>query len=851
MRMSSSSEKFSSARRRVDLVLVISLLLLVVLGVGAQEAPVVEPAPAATPTPSPTPIPAAEISNQAASTAAMLRAASKTDDLLPELEAIEGEFEKEREHLDTLSAETARRLEIDGPASVLEETEKTWRRVDARIDAWQQTLKDRAEAIDFLVLQISQQREVWQLTLSSANQEDLPPEVRQEVLNTLEVIDDTDASVRASRDAVLTLQSRISKVKTQVDDILAQQREEILRRRRGIVGIDSPSLWNAFSIPGVDGGPSEQISAMWVKNSSAIQEYLTEQAGPTIRHALFVAGFAIGLVFLRRKAEFWAQQDRSLEKTVRVLDRPFSASLVITILFGELFHPGAPAAWLDVLGLVLLFALLRVLPLMVPKTLQPAAYVLALLFFLDQATRLAPDGNLINRLLLLLLSVTAFFSCWWVERKLAAHRLVESNGWRAAVRTGNRLALASFVVGSLANIIGAVGFATLVIDGTLTSVFAAILVWVAAVLLRAVVRVILLTRVVKKLSIFRLHADSVRKVIFKVITFGAVLTWVIWTLDDFKVSDDVLNWLNAALDAEISFGEFSVVPGNILLFFFVIWLSFKISQLIRLELEADVLPRMDLPRGVPGAITRLTHYAVIVAGVMIAATAAGLDFSRMNLIIGALGVGIGFGLQNVVNNFVSGLILLFERPVRAGDRVQLTTLSGVVTNIGMRASIIRTWQGAEVIVPNANLISSEVINWTLSDDSHRIEIPVGVAYGTDPQTVMDLLASVAQGHPQVFEKPEPMTLFHGFGDSSIDFELRAWTGTEFVQVASELRVAVYEALAEAGIEIPFPQRDVHLRTVDEAGVVSAGQSGHRVDFAGTGDVTIRRGESLENSKEED
>ncbi len=334
------------------------------------------------------------------------------------------------------------------------------------------------------------------------------------------------------------------------------------------------------------------------------------------------------------------------------------------------------------------------------------------------------------------------------------------------------------------------------------------------------VRVVLLTRFAKKFGLVRLHADAVLATVFTLITWVAVLTWVIWTLEEFNVFEAVMNWVKATLDTAISFGEFSVVPGTILLFCVLIWLSFKLSQLIRFGLETDVLPRMDLPRGVPGAITRLTHYAVIVAGVMVAATAAGLDFSRINLIIGALGVGIGFGLQTVVNNFVSGLILLFERPVRVGDRIQLDQLSGVVTDIGMRASIVRTWQGAEVIVPNANLISSEVINWTFSDESHRIEIHVGVAYGTDPQTVINLLLSVALAHPEVFTEPETVALFLGFGESSLDFELRAWTGPDFVQVASELRVAVNQALVDAGIEIPFPQRDLHIRSTDVGGAES-------------------------------
>jgi len=355
-----------------------------------------------------------------------------------------------------------------------------------------------------------------------------------------------------------------------------------------------------------------------------------------------------------------------------------------------------------------------------------------------------------------------------------------------------------------------------VIEATLNSVFSAILAWVAAVLTRAVVRIVLLTRAAKTFGIVRLRADEVRATLFTIITWVAVAVWVIWTLKKFTLYDGVRTWVGAKLDTAISFGEFSVVPGTVLLFVLLIWLTFKLSQLIRFGLETDVLPRMELPRGVPGAITRLTNYAVIVIGFMIAATAAGLEFSRISLIIGALGVGIGFGLQNVVNNFVSGLILLFERPIRVGDRVQLNQLSGVVTDIGMRASVVRTWQGADVIVPNANLISSEVINWTFSDDNHRIDVAVGVAYGTDPQVVIDLLESVAVKHPDVHHDPAPVALFLGFGDSSLDFELRAWAGTDFVQIGSDLRVAINAALVGAGIEIPFPQRDIHLRSVDAA-----------------------------------
>jgi potassium efflux system protein len=201
-------------------------------------------------------------------------------------------------------------------------------------------------------------------------------------------------------------------------------------------------------------------------------------------------------------------------------------------------------------------------------------------------------------------------------------------------------------------------------------------------------------------------------------------------------------------------------------------------------------------------------------GFILAVAASGISLDRVTLMLGAFGVGIGFGLQNVVNNFVSGLILLFERPVHIGDVVQVGQLWGEVRRIGIRASVVRTFDGAEVIVPNGQLTSEQVTNWTLSDRTRRLHLRIGVEYGTDPERVLEILRQVAARHSDVLETPPPLPLFLEHGESSLDFELRVWT-REFdrgLSVRSELTVAVNRALAEAGIAVPFPQRDLHLRS---------------------------------------
>ena len=181
----------------------------------------------------------------------------------------------------------------------------------------------------------------------------------------------------------------------------------------------------------------------------------------------------------------------------------------------------------------------------------------------------------------------------------------------------------------------------------------------------------------------------------------------------------------------------------------------------------------------------------------------GVNLTKVSVLAGALGVGIGFGLQSVVNNFVSGLILLFERPVQVGDTIEVGDLQGEIKHIGIRASTVRTWHGSDIIVPNAQFITEKVTNWTLSDQLRRIDLPLGVNYGAEPQKVISLVVEVARANPRVLRDPPPDALFMGYGDSTINFELRAWTDQfkNWQQIRSELAVAIYDAVYASGNDV--------------------------------------------------
>lgn len=225
-----------------------------------------------------------------------------------------------------------------------------------------------------------------------------------------------------------------------------------------------------------------------------------------------------------------------------------------------------------------------------------------------------------------------------------------------------------------------------------------------------------------------------------------------------------------------------------------------------------------MSRGLPELISSIVYYSLLLVVALAAVNAGGIDLNKFTVLTGALGVGVGFGLQNIINNFVSGLILQFERPIHIDDILEVDTNIGKVTRIGIRSSTIQTFQGAEVIIPNATLISNKVINWTLSESQRRRELPVGVAYGSDPKAVLKILRDAAARHELVLSKPEPMVYFKGFGASSLDFELHFWVMQENngLLITSEVALCAMQMLEDAGIEIPFPQSDLHLRSIDPA-----------------------------------
>ena len=437
------------------------------------------------------------------------------------------------------------------------------------------------------------------------------------------------------------------------------------------------------------------------------------------------------------------------------------------------------------------------------------AFVLSLIY------RLSFSPDVIQRIFLLALSLFGLGMYGWMLVNKAVHKLFKNEKRQKMERTVASIFILMMFAAIVANFAGFFSLAAFLGLVPFQITFLMVIVVVMNNLVNFIIYISLASNFMLKVNAISDYYFTLYKRISRFVNLFFGIFFLMRTLRILRVKEVFLAWGEKVLTTKKTIGQAEISLESILIFVFVIWLSVFITKIIKYILEKDVFVRVKVSKGIPGTIIMMVRIILITGGFFLAAAAAGMALTNLSIIIGAFSVGIGFGLQNIFNNMVSGLILAFERPINVGDVVQVGTLMGTVKNIGLRASKVKSFDGAEVIVPNGMLISDQLINWTLSDAHRRMDIRIGVAYGTDPNVVLGIIREVATTHKLVKKEPPPTAYFIGFGDSSLDFRLLAWVDiNNRLTVESEIYVSINDRIKEAGIEIPFPQSDLHIRSDD-------------------------------------
>jgi small-conductance mechanosensitive channel len=494
------------------------------------------------------------------------------------------------------------------------------------------------------------------------------------------------------------------------------------------------------------------------------------------------------------------------------LTRPISASVLIALLLTPLIQPDAPYSVRQLALATLIVPMLRIVTLYFDRTAWPQLFSLIGLFFVERILSALSMELLVQRLVLLTLSIATTALFFWARRSgLEKHLGLEEPArlWAKRLFT---VSLVASGVAVLLNLFGNLTLALVIQSAVVRCVLLAASLRAMVVVVREVGR--LVAHAFERRG-WRAVANNRAAMMRRLDTWTVVLgsaIWIYYTLTMLRLDEIVVASVTSVLSAEAKIGAVTLSLSSVLVSIAAIWIAVRVSGITRALLNDDVLPRFPLPRGVPNAISVLVNYTILLFGFLLGAGMLGISLSSLTIIMGALGVGIGFGLQNIVNNFVSGLILVFERPVQVGDAVQFNQLSGVVTQIGFRASRIRTYSGSEVIVPNGDLISGHLVNWTLSDRRRRLELPVTVAYGSDCDLVEHTLLDVVRANKEVMVDPPPLAILENFGASAIEFKVYCWIADYDMglRVRNQLNHAMVHALAEKGIEVPGARREVYM-----------------------------------------
>ena len=645
--------------------------------------------------------------------------------------------------------------------------------------------------------------EGWQASL--AEEQDISTretfsQAQETISSILGRITATSADLLALQQEIFSRQEQIIAWETQLETAIGKARSETFRR-------NAHALFNKDFY--------EQLNAdMWdemklnVANLVVIPTGYLQTYGwvPLLQIIIFIVVATLLHLRTRRKEEI-------NEEWAFLFYHPVAGALFVSLFIGGIIMTSPIALWRwgqIILGT--LSATVLITAMLNRPRLRRVIMVLAGLFIVSETLRTIGLPQPLYRLFLVIVCITATPLCYF-----AAKRQIKRNDNRldllaVAFYFGTAVGLAGFITQVF-------GFATLtanLIDATLGTVFIWLFAHMALHLGEGGVASFINAEWVRERNFIQQLGKQTEmriKTLLRIIVYVYTLLSlaVIW-----KIYPSIDNAWGSIMSISFSYGEFDLSLETVFLVLCILYLSIIFSWVLQATLDTQVLTPRGMDIGVRDSIKRLMHYSLVLIGFTIALSIAGIELEKFAILVGALGVGIGFGLQNIVNNFISGLILLFERPVKVGDTINIDDQWGTITKIGLRSTIFETLDRSEIIVPNSDLISQKVTNWTLSSKVSRIVLPVGVAYGSPLEKVLDILLDVAKKHPDILSYPETSAIFTGFGDSSIDFELRVWIMDvkQRLRIKSEIGIAIDHAFKDAGITIPFPQRDLHLRSIE-------------------------------------
>jgi potassium-dependent mechanosensitive channel len=747
-------------------------------------------------------IPSAEIATQGESASAALQniaAELSLDKTTPTIQ----------QNLPALTDEISARLEENSKVlartpslELLRRLGSEWQDIREQLSTWKRDLGKRATHLDEEISWLSQLDKTWDLTRAAGEKAKLPAEVTNEVETVITGIKQTRDKLEGQQAVILTLQNRVAEQDARVSQSLSAIEHSLEEIMGHLFVRDSAPIWSpelrSSSAQDLEHQGRRSLARQWL----ALQAYAQRKSARFFTQGAIFLVLAALIFWARRRFRNPGEKDSELRHATLVFDVPIATALVLALVFSSWIYPQAPRLLWAILGAIAIIPSVIVLRRLVRPSLFPVLNLLVVFYFIDELRSVAAAPELLSRgLFLCEMLCGILFLSWFLKCRLAAERW--DDRWRKILRGAIGSALVLFTAAFCANAIGYAAFSKLLGNATLTSAYLALILYAVVRIADGLILSALSVRPLNTLAMVRRHRPFLQNRTRQLLEWALLALWVIYVLEAFSLRAPVFQDLKEILTAKLTLGSVTFSLGAILLFAGTIWIAFMVSRISRFILEEEVYPHVHLAPGIHYSISRMVHYAILLAGFLVAIALLGFNMTRLTILVGAVGVGLGFGLQNIINNFVSGIILLFERPIKVGDVVQLGDTEGVVTHIGIRASIIRTTNGPEIVMPNGKLISDPVTNWTFSRRRRMITIPLSIVPGTDAARVLAILQTAAGGQSALLNEPPAQSLFVGISGGALNFELRVWTDqiNDWMQIRSDLYAKINAALIGQNISI--------------------------------------------------
>lgn len=698
---------------------------------------------------------------------------------------------------------------------ILDDAYQQWTNYKNKLKDWLILITDYSKVLDNNITKTENLITVWELTLNEAKREKVPEGIILNIQGVLNKLNSLRANLKTKILDIYSMQSKITDLGLYIDETLQNIEIQKTNLQKNYLKQDSPTIWNVSDSSFLSISNSQIPTIIVDETSKAVRVFTEANKDRFAIHILLFLLLTLLFYFLSKYAIQEDTDNNLVSYSKKVIQHYVLSALIISLISTIWIYPTRQLVVDDIFQLILIILVLIFAQKVSSHKIKIVLYYAIVMHITNQLQTLLPSNLLISRILIFIeIGLSFVIFRFLLQKNGILYKKIHQTKWEFIIFI-IKIFYAALLIPLFANIFGFLGLATLFNNIIVNSIVNGIIASAGLFIIINALKLLFRTPQVLLLNSINKNRDFLIKKTSKYAIILVILLWLKSVLLLFGIYENVKEWIGNLFLISWKAGGVQIDVGSVLSFLLVILITYFITKFIKIILEEEIFTRVKLPRGVPGAISMVIRYFIVGWGIIISINALGVDLSQFGLIAGALGVGIGFGLQNVVFNFIAGLILAFERPIQIGDTIETSTVMGNVKSIGVRSSTILTFEGSEVIVPNGNLISNDVINWTLSDRRKRRDIFVGVEYGSDPHKVMEILRQAADKNINVLQNPEPWILFDGFGASSLDFRLRIWTSLDVgLTTKSEVTIAIYDGLKAAKINIPFPQQDLHLKSIE-------------------------------------